>query len=159
MLPPGRTRHGVSHPAALAAASPGGGDECLEEDEDELEPGLDEAEAEPEAGSGAKAAGGTRGAVLTRRGITLRVLLRDGLLEPARGVLSIYYLVSRPAWGHGTGTGMGNRGPAGASPAHPVLPRARSSWGTWGRTGPSPGRRQGRSSTRPAPGPPTASAW
>ncbi|NXL11295.1 MPND protein, partial [Mesembrinibis cayennensis] len=32
------------------------------------------------------------GAVLTRRGITLRVLLRDGLLEPARGVLSIYYL-------------------------------------------------------------------
>ncbi|NXE85376.1 MPND protein, partial [Cochlearius cochlearius] len=39
-----------------------------------------------------KAAGGARGAVLTRRGITLRVLLRDGLLEPARGVLSIYYL-------------------------------------------------------------------
>ncbi|NXJ86073.1 MPND protein, partial [Trogon melanurus] len=39
-----------------------------------------------------KAAGGPRGAVLTRRGITLRVLLRDGLLEPARGVLSIYYL-------------------------------------------------------------------
>ncbi|NWS50514.1 MPND protein, partial [Probosciger aterrimus] len=37
-------------------------------------------------------AGGGRGAVLTRRGITLRVLLRDGLLEPARGVLSIYYL-------------------------------------------------------------------
>ncbi|XP_075632870.1 MPN domain-containing protein isoform X1 [Balearica regulorum gibbericeps] len=77
--------------AALAAASPGG-DECLEEDEDELEPGLDEAEAEPDAGSGAKALGGTRGAVLTRRSITLRVLLRDGLLEPARGVLSIYYL-------------------------------------------------------------------
>ncbi|XP_066061817.1 MPN domain-containing protein isoform X1 [Chamaea fasciata] len=75
--------------AALAAASPGG-DECLEEDEDELEPGLDE--AEPEVGSGAKAAGGARGAVLTRRGITLRVLLRDGLLEPGRGVLSIYYL-------------------------------------------------------------------
>ncbi|XP_040447368.1 MPN domain-containing protein isoform X2 [Falco naumanni] len=77
--------------AALVATSPGG-DECLEEDEDELEPGLDEAEAEPEAGSGAKVAGDTRGAVLTRRGITLRVLLRDGLLEPARGVLSIYYL-------------------------------------------------------------------
>ncbi|NXI42218.1 MPND protein, partial [Galbula dea] len=36
--------------------------------------------------------GGPRGAVLTRRGITLRVLLRDGLLEPGRGVLSIYYL-------------------------------------------------------------------
>uniref|UniRef100_A0A8B9EFV2 MPN domain-containing protein n=1 Tax=Anser cygnoides TaxID=8845 RepID=A0A8B9EFV2_ANSCY len=78
-------------PAALAAASPGA-DECLEEDEDELEPGLDEAEAEPEPESGAKTAGGSRGAVLTRRGITLRVLLRDGLLEPARGVLSIYYL-------------------------------------------------------------------
>ncbi|XP_065555765.1 MPN domain-containing protein isoform X2 [Lathamus discolor] len=77
--------------AALAAASPGG-DEALEEDEDELEPGLDEAEAEAEAGSGARPAGGSRGAVLTRRGITLRVLLRDGLLEPARGVLSIYYL-------------------------------------------------------------------
>ncbi|NXL16385.1 MPND protein, partial [Setophaga kirtlandii] len=39
-----------------------------------------------------KAAGAARGAVLTRRGITLRVLLRDGLLEPGRGVLSIYYL-------------------------------------------------------------------
>ncbi|NWH64131.1 MPND protein, partial [Geococcyx californianus] len=36
--------------------------------------------------------GSTRGAVLTRRGITLRVLLRDGFLEPAHGVLSIYYL-------------------------------------------------------------------
>ncbi|XP_014805148.1 PREDICTED: LOW QUALITY PROTEIN: MPN domain-containing protein [Calidris pugnax] len=36
--------------------------------------------------------GGHPGGVLTRRGITLRVLLRDGLLEPARGVLSIYYL-------------------------------------------------------------------
>ncbi|XP_062452025.1 MPN domain-containing protein isoform X1 [Rhea pennata] len=80
--------------AAPEAGSPGGGDDCLEEDEDELEPGLDEAEAEaePEPGSGAKAAAGARGAVLTRRGITLRVLLRDGLLEPARGVLSIYYL-------------------------------------------------------------------
>ncbi|NXY52224.1 MPND protein, partial [Ceuthmochares aereus] len=39
-----------------------------------------------------KAAGSPRGAVLTRRGITLRVLLRDGFLEPAHGVLSIYYL-------------------------------------------------------------------
>uniref|UniRef100_A0A8V5GXD8 RAMA domain-containing protein n=1 Tax=Melopsittacus undulatus TaxID=13146 RepID=A0A8V5GXD8_MELUD len=81
----------MSRPAALAAASLGG-DEALEEEEDELEPGLDEAEAEAEAGSGARPAGGSRGAVLTRRGITLRVLLRDGLLEPARGVLSIYYL-------------------------------------------------------------------
>lgn len=107
---PGLLPHGVSPPSALAAASPGG-DECLEEDEDELEPGLDEAEAEPEVGSGAKAAGGPRGAVLTRRGITLRVLLRDGLLEPGRGVLSIYYLVSLGTRhgdrGEGTGTGMG----------------------------------------------------
>ncbi|XP_015155211.2 MPN domain-containing protein isoform X2 [Gallus gallus] len=75
--------------AALAAASPSG-DECAEEEEDELEPGLEE--AEPEPGSAARAAGGSRGAVLTRRGITLRVLLRDGLLEPGCGVLSIYYL-------------------------------------------------------------------
>lgn len=96
------------HPTALAAASPGG-DECLEEDEDELEPGLDETEAEPEAGSGSKAAGGSRGAVLTRRGITLRVLLRDGLLEPARGVLSIYYLVSGAGRRRGGDTGMGNQ--------------------------------------------------
>nr|XP_030112925.3 MPN domain-containing protein isoform X2 [Taeniopygia guttata] len=88
---PGVLSHGVPPPAALAAASPGG-DECPEEDEEELEPGLDEAEAEPGAGSGAKAAGAARGALLTRRGITLRVLLRDGLLEPGRGVLSIYYL-------------------------------------------------------------------
>ncbi|XP_009561123.2 MPN domain-containing protein isoform X2 [Cuculus canorus] len=86
-----RGPHAMPHPTALAAASPGG-DECLEEDEDELEQGLDEVEAEPEAGSGVKAAGSTRGAVLTRRGITLRVLLRDGFLEPAHGVLSIYYL-------------------------------------------------------------------
>lgn len=76
-------------PTALAAASPSG-DECAEEEEDELEPGLEE--AEPEPGSAARAAGGSRGAVLTRRGITLRVLLRDGLLEPGCGVLSIYYL-------------------------------------------------------------------
>ncbi|XP_025890949.1 MPN domain-containing protein [Nothoprocta perdicaria] len=76
---------------ALAAGSPGA-DECPEEDEDELEPGLDEAEADAEAGGAARAAGAARGAVLTRRAITLRVLLRDGLLEPARGVLSIYYL-------------------------------------------------------------------
>lgn len=96
----------MSPPAALAAASPGG-DECLEEDEDELEPGLDEAEAEPEVGSGAKAAGGPRGAVLTRRGITLRVLLRDGLLEPGRGVLSIYYLVSLGTRGGDRGAAMG----------------------------------------------------
>ncbi|KAM6107231.1 LOW QUALITY PROTEIN: MPN domain-containing protein [Pterocles gutturalis] len=78
-------------PAALVAASRG--DECLEEDEDELEPGLDEAEGEGGNGGKAAAAGGTRGGgAVHRRGVTLRVLLRDGLLEPAHGVLSIYYL-------------------------------------------------------------------
>lgn len=91
------------------AASPSG-DECAEEEEDELEPGLDEAEPEPD--SGARAAGGPRGAVLTRRGITLRVLLRDGLLEAGRGVLSIYYLVRAAGtggvgmWGWGRGWDM-----------------------------------------------------
>ncbi|XP_041086064.1 MPN domain-containing protein [Polyodon spathula] len=36
-----------------------------------------------------------RGAVLTRRGITLRVLLKDGLIEPGDAVLSIHYLGKR----------------------------------------------------------------
>lgn len=89
-------------PTALAAASPSG-DECAEEEEDELEPGLEE--AEPEPGSAARAAGGSRGAVLTRRGITLRVLLRDGLLEPGCGVLSIYYLVRAGGCGDVGGDG------------------------------------------------------
>lgn len=119
--------HGASPPAALAAASPGGDE--LEEDEDELEPGLDEAEAEPDGGSGAKEAGGARGAVLTSRGITLRVLLRDGLLEPARGVLSIYYLV-RPG-DTGSGTGMGDRGP----PRSPQTPQGKKFVGDLGADG------------------------
>lgn len=34
------------------------------------------------------------GGALTRRAVTLRVLLKDELLEPGEGVLSIYYLVS-----------------------------------------------------------------
>ncbi|KAM8795038.1 MPN domain-containing protein [Eudromia elegans] len=80
--------------AAPSAGSPGG-DECPEEDEDEPEAAPDEAEAGG-AGRGAAAGGGTRGAPpLPRRAVTLRVLLRDGLLEPARGVLSIYYLGKR----------------------------------------------------------------
>ncbi|KAM9369083.1 MPN domain-containing protein [Phaethornis superciliosus] len=86
--PPIASRLSVSHRPGLVASSPAGDE--LEEDEEELEPVLEEAEAE--VGSGGKALGGSRGAVLTRRGITLRVLLRDGLLEPACGVLSIYYL-------------------------------------------------------------------
>lgn len=36
------------------------------------------------------------GGALTRRAVTLRVLLKDELLEPGEGVLSIYYLVSDP---------------------------------------------------------------
>jgi len=47
------------------------------------------------AGAGAGGCGGPGGA-LTRRAVTLRVLLKDALLEPGAGVLSIYYLVSAP---------------------------------------------------------------
>ncbi|XP_045845755.1 MPN domain-containing protein isoform X2 [Meles meles] len=42
-------------------------------------------------GAGAGGCGGPGGA-LTRRAVTLRVLLKDALLEPGAGVLSIYYL-------------------------------------------------------------------
>ncbi|KAM8764180.1 MPN domain-containing protein isoform 5-T5 [Rhynchonycteris naso] len=90
--------------AAPEPLSPAGGavEEGPEEDEDE-------AEAEdPErpvgaigarssgggggsSGAGAGASGGTGGA-LTRRAVTLRVLLKDAQLEPGAGVLSIYYL-------------------------------------------------------------------
>ncbi|XP_074834740.1 MPN domain-containing protein isoform X3 [Carettochelys insculpta] len=73
--------------AALDAGSPGA-EECLEEDEEELETSLEE----PEMESAGKPALGGRGCILTRRGITLRVLLKDGLIKPGEGVLSIYYL-------------------------------------------------------------------
>uniref|UniRef100_A0A667XHL3 MPN domain-containing protein n=1 Tax=Myripristis murdjan TaxID=586833 RepID=A0A667XHL3_9TELE len=53
-----------------------------EEDEEELSGGE---EAELRSSSG-------RGSLLTRRGITLRVLLKDALVEPGDGVLSIHYL-------------------------------------------------------------------
>uniref|UniRef100_A0A3B3WB62 MPN domain-containing protein n=1 Tax=Poecilia mexicana TaxID=48701 RepID=A0A3B3WB62_9TELE len=53
-----------------------------EEDEEELSGGE---EAEFRSSSG-------RGSLLTRRGITLRVLLKDGLVEPGDGVLAIHYL-------------------------------------------------------------------
>ncbi|KAK7799532.1 hypothetical protein U0070_013713 [Myodes glareolus] len=80
-------------PAAVA-------DEAPEEDEDD-------AEAEdPERGAGSGARSGSLsgiggstvgpglilGGALTRRAVTLRVLLKDELLEPGEGVLSIYYL-------------------------------------------------------------------
>ncbi|XP_038626860.1 MPN domain-containing protein [Tachyglossus aculeatus] len=71
--------------AALDSQSPGtGGDEALEEDEEEPEPGLEDPEK--------LIPGIGRGGLLTRRGVTLRVLLKDGLIEPGTGVLSIYYL-------------------------------------------------------------------
>lgn len=54
-----------------------------EEDEEELSGGE---EADLRSSSG-------RGSLLTRRGITLRVLLKDGLVEPGNGVLTIHYLV------------------------------------------------------------------
>lgn len=56
-----------------------------EEDEEELSGGE---EADFRSSSG-------RGSLLTRRGITLRVLLKDGLVEPGNGVLTIHYLVTR----------------------------------------------------------------
>uniref|UniRef100_A0A8C0G5T6 MPN domain-containing protein n=1 Tax=Chelonoidis abingdonii TaxID=106734 RepID=A0A8C0G5T6_CHEAB len=61
---------------------------CLEEDEEELETSMED----PENESAGKPAPGGRSCILTRRGITLRVLLKDGLIEPGEGVLSIYYL-------------------------------------------------------------------
>lgn len=62
--------------------SPQGVEDGGEEEEEELSGGE---EADPRTPSG-------RGSVLTRRGITLRVLLKDGLVEPGDGVLSIHYL-------------------------------------------------------------------
>lgn len=59
----------------------------VEEGGDEEDEELSGAEdADPRAPSG-------RGSLLTRRGITLRVLLKDGLVEPGDGFLSIHYLV------------------------------------------------------------------
>uniref|UniRef100_K7G9V7 MPN domain containing n=1 Tax=Pelodiscus sinensis TaxID=13735 RepID=K7G9V7_PELSI len=72
---------------ALDADSPGA-EECLEEEEEELETSLED----PENESAGKPAPGGRSCILTRRGITLRVLLKDGLIEPGEGVLSIYYI-------------------------------------------------------------------
>uniref|UniRef100_A0ABM5EM72 MPN domain-containing protein isoform X1 n=1 Tax=Pogona vitticeps TaxID=103695 RepID=A0ABM5EM72_9SAUR len=66
-----------------------GPDDGLEEDEEEVETSLDD----PENEAAGKFVPGPRGCcILTRRGITLRVLLKDGLIEPGEGVLSIYYL-------------------------------------------------------------------
>lgn len=84
---PPSSDHFVFISSALDAESLGG-DECMEEDEEELETSLEDPE------SGGKFIPVGRGCcILTRRGITLRVLLKDGLIEPGEGVLSIYYLV------------------------------------------------------------------
>ncbi|XP_037679786.1 MPN domain-containing protein [Choloepus didactylus] len=88
--------------AAPEPPSPAGGagEEAPEEDEDEAE--AEDPERRPAgagggrggAGSGIGGAGGGGGlgGALTRRAVTLRVLLKDALLEPGVGVLSIYYL-------------------------------------------------------------------
>lgn len=65
-------------PSSPQAVEDGG-----EEDEEELSGGE---ETDLRSSSG-------RGSLLTRRGITLRVLLKDGLVEPGDGVLAIHYLV------------------------------------------------------------------
>lgn len=98
----------LSLSAAPEALSPGGGagEEAPDEDEDEAEA---EDPERPAGASGARSGGGGGGSggagagggvgpggALTRRSVTLRVLLKDAQLEPGAGVLSIYYLVSTP---------------------------------------------------------------
>ncbi|XP_019599581.1 MPN domain-containing protein isoform X1 [Rhinolophus sinicus] len=88
--------------AAPESLSPvgGAGEEAPDEDEDEVEAedperpaGVSGARSCGGGGSGAGAGGcGAPGAALTRRAVTLRVLLKDAQLEPGAGVLSIYYL-------------------------------------------------------------------
>lgn len=58
-------------------------EEGADEDDEELS-GTEDADLKASSG---------RGSLLTRRGITLRVLLKDGLVEPGDGALSIHYLV------------------------------------------------------------------
>nr|XP_045236414.1 MPN domain-containing protein isoform X3 [Macaca fascicularis] len=101
----------LSLSAAPEPLSPAGGagEEAPEEDEDEAEA---EDPERPNAGAGGGRSGGGGcssgsggggggagaggcggpGGAFTRRAVTLRVLLKDALLEPGAGVLSIYYL-------------------------------------------------------------------
>ncbi|KAG5851287.1 hypothetical protein ANANG_G00091490 [Anguilla anguilla] len=111
------TRRGLLENGLGAALAPAGGGGGREEEEEELSGGE---EVDSRAVPG-------RGSLLTRRGITLRVLLKDGLVEPGDGVLSIHYLGKKFV-----GTCC--------------VGKIR-----WVETG--------RSSTRPAPGPRTASGW
>ncbi|XP_030652643.1 MPN domain-containing protein isoform X2 [Nomascus leucogenys] len=97
----------MAAPEPLSPAG-GAGEEAPEEDEDEAEA---EDPERPNAGAGGGRSGGGGssvsggggvgagaggcggpGGALTRRAVTLRVLLKDALLEPGVGVLSIYYL-------------------------------------------------------------------
>lgn len=103
----------LSLPTAPEPLSPAGGagEEAPDEDEDEAEAEDPERRAGASgarscggggsggslSGSGAGTGGcGGPGGALTRRAVTLRVLLKDAQLEPGAGVLSIYYLVSAP---------------------------------------------------------------
>lgn len=103
---PGDARGPVQPGAVPAAPEPlspagGAGDEAPDEDEEEAE--AEDPERSAGAGGvrgvGGGAVGGAApgvcgalGGALTRRAVTLRVLLKDALLEPGSGVLSIYYL-------------------------------------------------------------------
>lgn len=70
-----------------SGSEPPSSPQVVEEGADEEDEELSGAEdADLRASSG-------RGSLLTRRGITLRVLLKDGLVEPGDGILSIHYLV------------------------------------------------------------------
>uniref|UniRef100_A0A8D1SW06 MPN domain-containing protein n=1 Tax=Sus scrofa TaxID=9823 RepID=A0A8D1SW06_PIG len=90
----------MAAPESLSPAG-GAGEEAPDDDEDEAEA---EDPERPGAVGGARIGGGGGGggagagscggpgSAFTRRAVTLRVLLKDGLLEPGSGVLSIYYL-------------------------------------------------------------------
>ncbi|XP_030791652.1 MPN domain-containing protein isoform X2 [Rhinopithecus roxellana] len=97
----------MAAPEPLSPAG-GAGEEAPEEDEDEAE-AEDPERSNAGAGGGRSGGGGSSGSggggggagaggcggpggAFTRRAVTLRVLLKDALLEPGAGVLSIYYL-------------------------------------------------------------------
>ncbi|XP_053435644.1 MPN domain-containing protein isoform X2 [Nycticebus coucang] len=89
----------MAAPEPLSPAG-GAGEEAPEDDDDEAE--AEDPERAAGAGGGRSGGGGGGGSgaggcggpggALTRRAVTLRVLLKDALLEPGAGVLSIYYL-------------------------------------------------------------------
>ncbi len=70
-------------PGSEPPSSPQVVEEGADEEDEELS-GAEDADLRSSSG---------KGSLLTRRGITLRVLLKDGLVEPGDGVLSINYLV------------------------------------------------------------------